>query len=154
MRERPATDDLVREFHEHPGSEQPVADWPTVPSPDLARHRGRLIYEEFKEVMVELTKLMHSDERSDDENVETLGMLLKELCDLRYVLDGTAVSLGLPYAAAYRAVHKSNMTKVFPDGTFHVNENGKVLKPPGYKPPNMLRFVPATVVIHDAEEVE
>lgn len=142
---RLATDDLVREFHEHPGSEQPVADWPTVPDVDLARHRMRLIQEEYKEVMAELEKFAANPEMPVDEQLATLGSLLKELCDLRYVVEGTAVSCGLPMAPAYRAVHASNMSKVWDDGRFHVNEHGKVLKPPTYRPPDMERFVPPII---------
>jgi predicted HAD superfamily Cof-like phosphohydrolase len=138
------TDDLVREFHELPGSEQAVADYPSIPSDELLRHRLRLIEEEFKEVKEVLVDLLYNPRTED--KLELLGSLLKEMCDLRYVLDGTAVSLGLPYEDAYRAVHASNMSKVWPDGRLRVNGNGKVLKPPGYRPPNMERFVCVTEV--------
>lgn len=139
------TDDLVREFHEAPGSKQPVRDYPDLyPDADLIRHRMRLIEEEFKEVMAELHSLL-ANGMLPETSLAAQGRLLKELCDLRYVLDGTAVSLGLPYEDAYREVHASNMTKVFPDGTFHTNENGKVIKSPGYRPADMSQFVPLVI---------
>lgn len=136
------TDDLVREFHEETG--QAAADHPTIPDIPLIRHRLRLLKEEFEEVEEELRMLLVARRRQSDLDVtlEVMARLLKELCDLRYVADGTAVSLGLPYEDAYREVHASNMSKRFPDGKFHTNANGKVLKGPNYEPPDMRKFVP------------
>ena len=138
------TDDLVREFHEATG--QAAADHPIIPDVPLIRHRLRLIREEFEEVEEELTQLIGMRRA---ENVEgtlaTLAALLKEMCDLRYVLDGTAVSLGLPYEDAYREVHRSNMTKRFPDGMFKSDAKGKVMKGTDYSPADMRQFVPAPI---------
>jgi predicted HAD superfamily Cof-like phosphohydrolase len=140
-----STDDLVREFHEFPGSKQPVRDYPDLyPSADLIRHRMRLIEEEFKEVMDELHSLL-ANGMLPETSLAAQARLLKEMCDLRYVLDGTAVSLGLPYEAAYREVHASNMTKAFPDGLLHTDERGKVLKGPDYRPPDMSVLMPMPV---------
>jgi predicted HAD superfamily Cof-like phosphohydrolase len=135
------TDGLVREFHEQTG--QLVADHPTIPEPETVRHRLRLLKEEMKEVEHELVSLNMA--RSTESRLRIMERLLKELCDLRYVADGTCVSLGLPYDEAYREVHAANMTKRFPDGTFHTNANGKVLKGPNYRPPDMSRFVPQPI---------
>jgi predicted HAD superfamily Cof-like phosphohydrolase len=137
---------LVREFHEETGQE--VADYPTPPDTALARFRAKLIAEEFKEVQEEL-EFLASRCHSFEAKLGALGRLLKELCDLQYVIEGTAVSLGLPLEDAYRAVHASNMSKRFPDGTFHVNDYGKVLKGPDYRPPDMSAFV----ILIDAEGV-
>lgn len=135
------TDDLVREFHEATG--QAIGRPGQIPSDDLVRHRLRLIREEFKEVEVELKKLL--GKQSPEEALETLGLLLKELCDLRYVADGTAVAFGLPYEDAYREVHRSNMTKRFPDGMFKSDKNGKVMKGTDYSPADMTKFVPQVI---------
>jgi predicted HAD superfamily Cof-like phosphohydrolase len=144
-----ATDDLVWEFHATPGSRQPLAKHPTIPSVELARHRLRLIEEEFDEVKEELERLIVG-RLSPDEAMVVLGRLLKELCDLRYVADGTCVSLGLPYEEAYRAVHDANMSKRFDDGEFHTDERGKVLKGPNYRPPDMARLVPPIIDVEEA----
>ena len=145
-----ATDGLVREFHEHPGSEQPVEDFPVLPSRALVRHRWRLIEEEFKEVAAELDALLGGG-LTQDEALQRMRNLLKEMCDLRYVLDGTAVSMGLDYEGAYRETHASNMTKVWPDGRFHVDPRGKVIKPPSYRPADMAKFVPQIIDIPEED---
>ena len=132
---------LVRRFHEETG--QLACDYPTPPSADTIRHRLRLINEEHKEVKDDLEKLLHA--RGWEAQMDVMRALLKELADLRYVLEGTAVSLGLPMDEAYAMVHISNMSKRFPDGTFHVDDGGKVLKGPNYQPPEMDRLVPGTI---------
>lgn len=61
--------------------------------------------------------------------------ILKECCDLVYVAVGTAVRFGMNFDEAFKRVHESNMTKIWPDGTVHYREDGKVLKPETYKAP-------------------
>lgn len=144
------TDDLVREFHEQTGQE--AEGFPTVPDKALVRHRMRLIHEEYVETMAELQTLLNG-RLTYDEALEIMGRLLKEMADLRYVLDGTAVSMGLPYEDAYRAVHASNMSKRWPDGRFRTDQRGKVLKGPNYRPPDMFRFVPRIINVESEEIV-
>jgi predicted HAD superfamily Cof-like phosphohydrolase len=136
------TDDLVREFHEAAG--QTVNSHPIIPDADLVRFRLRLIKEEFKEVEEELHALL--GKQSAEESLATLGNLLKELCDLRYVLDGTAVSLGLPYADAYREVHRSNMSKL-QGGAIKAKSNGQFAKVAKgtYTPADMSKFIPPII---------
>jgi predicted HAD superfamily Cof-like phosphohydrolase len=144
-----STDSLVREFHEQAGQE--AANYPTPPDTGLARHRGRLITEEFREVMEKLEKLAaQCGILTLDEKLETLADLLGELCDLRYVIEGTAVAMGLPMEDAYRAIHAANMRKRWPDGTFHTNDLGKVMKPPGWEGADMRRFVPPVLDLEPA----
>lgn len=65
--------------------------------------------------------------------------VLDALCDMRYVADGTALSLGLGpvFLAAFREVHASNMTKLGDDGKPIKNEAGRVVKGPRYRRPNL-----------------
>lgn len=46
-----------------------------------------------------------------------------------------------PIDAVFDEVHAANMSKTFPDGTFHLQEVSprifKVAKPPGFHPPNV-----------------
>lgn len=58
--------------------------------------------------------------------------------DLRYVVVGTEIALGIPGDAVFAEVHRSNMTKVLSDGSTMVDEGGKVLKPPSYSPPDVV----------------
>ena len=145
------TDDLVREFHELPGSQQAVRNYPDIyPSADLIRHRMRLIEEEFKEVMDELHNLL-ANGMLPETSLAAQARLLKEMCDLRYVLDGTAVSLGLPYEAAYREVHAANMSKAWDNGELQTNERGKVMKGPNYRPPDIESLLPLVLEVdHEA----
>jgi predicted HAD superfamily Cof-like phosphohydrolase len=67
---------------------------------------------------------------------ELLGNVLKEVCDLCYVAEGTAVAFGLPFAAAFDEVHRSNMSKDPPKGP-----NQKAVKGDSYFKANMAQFV-------------
>ncbi len=133
---------LVVEFHEACG--QSVATRPPLQvSQDLIRLRMRLIDEEVKEVRHELKKLLRPE--SAEETLSILRLLLKELADLRYVLEGTAVSLGLPINEAFMEVHRSNMTKLWPDGKARHFPGGKVKKGPDYEEADMVKLVPGFV---------
>ena len=67
--------------------------------------------------------------------------LLKELCDLQYVLSGFVVTFGLPFDEAFKRVHESNMSKLGPDGKPIYRDAGKVLKGPNYKKPDLSDLV-------------
>ena len=100
----------------------------------------RLLREEFEEAMAELTRLTVPG--TPDETLEKFLALLKELADLRYVLEGAAVSFGLPIDAAFAEVHRSNMSKLGPDGKPIKDAGGKVLKGPNYSPADLTHLVP------------
>lgn len=68
---------------------------------------------------------------------ENLVELADGLVDSVYVLLHTANSLGIPFDLVWDEVQKSNMAKVWEDGTAHKREDGKILKPPGWKPPDI-----------------
>jgi predicted HAD superfamily Cof-like phosphohydrolase len=61
------------------------------------------------------------------------------ICDLEYVTLNAASFSGLQalYDVMFAEVHRANMTKVWPDGTFHYNEYGKAIKPPGFEAPSL-----------------
>lgn len=60
-----------------------------------------------------------------------LGRIIKEACDVVYVVVGTLVRLGLPFDKAFKIVHENNMSKCI-DGKLHKRADGKVLKPDNY----------------------
>jgi len=62
---------------------------------------------------------------------------LKELCDLVYVCYQFAANKGWDLDEAMDRVHKSNMSKLDDNGQPIYREDGKVLKGPNYKPPNL-----------------
>ena len=90
--------------------------------------RRVLIQEEYAE-------LMDAINNGDDDEV------LKELCDLVYVCVGFAVTYGWSFDTAFNRVHQSNMSKLDADGNPAYREDGKVVKPNGYKPPKLLDLV-------------
>ena len=67
---------------------------------------------------------------SDDDTSK--AHLLKEICDLLYVVFGTAVSYGIPIDEVFSEVHRSNMSK-----SMDKNEIGKTVKGESYSPPNI-----------------
>ena len=86
--------------------------------------RLRLLSEEFREYM-EAEKSTNPVDIAD-----ALG-------DMLVVIYGTAAAYGIDLDAVVREIHASNMTKVQPDGTVLRDEGGKILKPDGYRPPNL-----------------
>lgn len=58
---------------------------------------------------------------------------LRSLMGCLYI---TAELYEIPLAKVFAEVHRSNMTKVI-DGKCLLREDGKVMKPPGYSPPNV-----------------
>lgn len=135
---------IVREFHEAFGL--PIEDHPVLRADrDNVRLRARLIAEEFQEVMYELDQLAVC--KTPEGTTALLRNLLKELADLRYVVEGTAVSLGLPLDAAYAEVHRSNMSKLGADGKPIYRADRKVLKGPHYSEADMSSLVPFPVTV-------
>ena len=89
-----------------------------------------LIVEEFKEFLeAEGMLFMHGRNRKEE--------CLKELADLVYVCYQYAENMGWFLDEALDRVHKSNMSKLDKDGKPIYREDGKVLKGPNYKPPDL-----------------
>ncbi len=128
--------EMLLEFHKAYGAaiNEPI-------TPELISLRYRLIMEEANEVAQELIPVLSEKET---EWVEQLPVdkkkLTKELADLMYVTIGTAVTFGLPLEEVFAEVHKSNMSKLGPDGKPIYREDGKVLKGPNYKEPDLEQF--------------
>jgi predicted HAD superfamily Cof-like phosphohydrolase len=91
---------------------------------EWAELRKRLLREELEEVIQALD--------SGD-----MVSLAQELADLVYVAYGTAVDPGINLDVAIAEVHCANMSKIGPDGRFVIRPDGKVLKGPDYRPPDM-----------------
>ena len=58
------------------------------------------------------------------------------LADLLYVTIGTALAFGIPLEGVWSAVQQANMAK-FPGGKIVRDEQGKVVKPEGWTPPDI-----------------
>lgn len=126
---------LVREFHT--AFSQPIADEPSIADPKLNELRVMLIAEELCELAealgfkIEVT-FVASGLPTDE--VEALDALV----DLEYVTAGAWLSLGFHRyrQAALAEVHASNMRKLA-DGKPMYREDGKVIKPEGWKGPDL-----------------
>ena len=129
MTESETLEAKLRIFHrsfEHPlGLDYPTSH--TIMDSEKKLRRV-LIQEEYAE-------LIDAINNGDDDEV------LKELCDLVYVCVGFAVTYGWSFDTAFNRVHQSNMSKLDPDGNPAYREDGKVVKPSGYKPPKLLDLV-------------
>jgi predicted HAD superfamily Cof-like phosphohydrolase len=137
--------ELVRQFHE--AFDVRVNDG----APDLAlpddrlRMRYRLVAEEFAELtgallgpearaVVEQAVASVMDRPLDDADlVETADAT----GDLRYVLHGLEIECGIPGDEVFTEIHASNMAKLGPDGVALRRADGKVLKPAGWRPPDV-----------------
>lgn len=122
MRRMSEAELMLREWHRK--FEVPLANEPTVPPPTRRELRVKLINEEAKEF-------------SDASDACDLIEAADALADLLYVVYGAALEWGIPVDDVLKEVHRSNMTKVWPDGTVHRREDGKILKPPTYSRANI-----------------
>ena len=96
--------------------------------------RMSLIDEEVSELREEVMNAIEQLTESDRVSQPIHTQIIKELCDVMYVISGFAVTFGLPVDEAFSRIHKSNMSKMV-DGKPLKNTEGKVLKGPNYAPP-------------------
>lgn len=87
----------------------------------------------FDTMLEELEEYAHSYEEED------IVLIADALCDLLYFLMGTIHAHGLQdvFEECFDEVHRSNMSKCQPDGTIIYREDGKVLKPDTFSPPDL-----------------
>lgn len=125
----------IREFHE--ACDLVVKDAPAPrPDPALISLRVALLREESKEAIAALEECCFTD------SLAPLAHVAKELADVIVVALGAAVSLGINMEPVWNAVHASNMAKRDPaTGKVLRREDGKVLKPPGWTPPNIEEII-------------
>ena len=71
---------------------------------------------------------------------------IKELADLLFVVYWLASALGIDLDEAFRQVWQSNMSKLGPDGKPVKRADGKVLKGPAYKEPDLSALVRNTPI--------
>lgn len=130
----------VREFHT--AFDLPILDEPRIPKLKRVALRAALIEEEFKEVMAELAFIKSRPRveqwKSAADVYAAIARLAKELADLRYVVEGSALEFGIPFDAVYSEVHRSNMSKLGRDGKPVRRHDGKVLKGPDYTEADVL----------------
>ena len=67
--------------------------------------------------------------------------ILDAIADSIYVLIGLALKMGFNLDGAFREVHRSNMSKLGPDGKPIKRADGKVLKGPNFTPPKLDAYI-------------
>jgi predicted HAD superfamily Cof-like phosphohydrolase len=121
----------VRAFHEAAGV--PVLAAPGFPDEDRVALRTSLLAEEFHEYA---TAIVQGDivEAAD------------ALADIVYVAIGAALEFGIPLDRVWAEVQRSNMAKIDPATGFVVRrEDGKILKPEGWTPPDVAAALGLTI---------
>lgn len=120
--EHPNMYEDVKDFHKKFGAH--IEQTPTIPPPEVCKLRRTLIREEYKELRQAL-------------ETKDLPEIAKESMDLVYVIMGTLVSYGINADEIWEEVQRTNMLKV---GGAN-REDGKVLKPEGWQPPDIVNLL-------------
>ena len=114
--------ELVEDFMEAMGQDVNVV--PTFPEDEIQRLRLDLIEEELDELHYAI------DNKDMVEIADALG-------DLLYVVYGAGHAFGIDLDECFKEIHASNMSKLGPDGKPIKREDGKVLKPDTFFPPDL-----------------
>ena len=114
--------ELVEDFMEAMGQDVNVV--PSWPDEDTQSHRVDLIEEELDE-------LHYAMDNKD------MGEIADALGDLLYVVYGAGHAFGIDLDECFKEIHASNMSKLGPDGKPIKREDGKVLKPDTFFPPDL-----------------
>ena len=142
----PSPMELVLQFH-HTYSVpiRPFSD----PTLDYERMNMRmsLIAEEFAELMGAvygpraraIIEAATAEAVATDEGERDVIGAADALADLVYVVYGMAIESGMNLDSVLAEVQASNLSKLMPDGSVKLREDGKVLKGPNFFQPNIAR---------------
>lgn len=126
----PSYNSLVRNFHVT--GNLTVNDLPSLMPEKIVKLRSKLVREEYEEFKA-VYDLLPSEEEfaslpiSKTELLDIHVKVVKEACDLLYVVLGTLVSMGVDTDKVFNMVHTNNMEKL---NTGYHNEYGKYVVPP------------------------
>lgn len=142
---------MVKDFHEKFGLA--VNYKPTVPEMQTRMLRLRLIMEEITELAMAFDiEIQNVNSFGFDASVSPYSRDMSSIVeatdaigDLLYVVIGTAVSMGIDIDKVFEEIHRSNMSKVWPDGRVVKNEFGKVIKPTSYSPVDFTKALQTTL---------
>jgi predicted HAD superfamily Cof-like phosphohydrolase len=103
-----------------------------------------LYYDLVKEEVGELEDAMASFNAAETEAeiIQAKADALDGICDSIWVLIGLAQMMNLPLERGWDEVAISNLRKIDAElGRVQRDENGKIMKPEGWRPPDMLRII-------------
>ena len=107
---------------------QEVKNKPSFSTDKINKLRLDLIKEELSEL-------------TDAMNNKDLLEVADALTDILYVTYGAGHAFGIDLDKCFDEVQRSNMSKLSKDGKPIYNENGKVMKGPGYFKPDLSKFI-------------
>jgi predicted HAD superfamily Cof-like phosphohydrolase len=116
----------VKEFMEKFGQE--VRSSPELPDDDVLELRYELIKEELSELDTAMWQ-------------NNLIEVADALTDLLYVVYGAGLAFGIDLDKCFEEVHDSNMSKLGADGKPIYREDGKILKGPNFREPDLKRVI-------------
>ena len=142
----PSPMDLVMEFHRTYSVPIRSFNDPT-PSYDRLDLRMSLIAEEFAELVGAvygkraraIIEEATAEAVAADDGERDVIEAADALADLVYVIFGMAIESGMDLDSVLAEVQASNLSKLMPDGSVKLREDGKVLKGPNFFPPNVAR---------------
>lgn len=82
-------------------------------------------------------------ELTEAETADDVVGIADALADIVYIACGTADLLGIPFDEVFAEVHRANMSKLGADGRPVLRADGKVLKGPAYRPPDVAGILAA-----------
>lgn len=118
--------DLVEEFMTAFG--QDVEKGASMPDRKTAMLRLKLILEEYEELETAV------------EEHHLVG-IADALTDILYVTYGAGHAFGINLDECFEEVHESNMSKLGPDGKPIYRDDGKVMKGPDYREPDLRKII-------------
>jgi predicted HAD superfamily Cof-like phosphohydrolase len=138
--------------HTYVNREQKVArfhhamnlDVDSDPRVSVLELRKKLLLEEVAEVSEAIDILSVELIRGKKGTKGQWANFLKELADVQYIVSGTFISFNTfpsDFDTPFNRVHSSNMSKLDNDGNPLYNKEGKVLKGPNYKEPDLTDLV-------------
>lgn len=142
----PSPMDLVMEFHRTYSVPIRPFDDPTL-SYERLDLRMSLIAEEFAELVGAvygkraraIIEAATEKAAAADDGERDVIEAADALADLVYVIFGMAIESGMDLDSVLAQVQASNLSKLMPDGSVKLREDGKVLKGPNFFPPNIAR---------------
>jgi len=126
---------LVKEFHEAFGVENAFS--PTI----LPQNEYDLRFDLGKEELIEYYQACLSSDKTNTNN--SITSIADALGDQLYILFGTILRHGLQdkIEEIFREIHRSNMSKLDPNGKPIYREDGKVLKSELYSRPDISSII-------------
>jgi predicted HAD superfamily Cof-like phosphohydrolase len=140
-RVRPNSYEMVREFQEKFGHRMDKRPGTLDDDEDFQKMRLNLIKEEFAELLdacgyLDAAALIENLDLQKSTEGDVIG-IADALGDLEYVVNGMALSAGIPLPEVVAEIHRSNMTKLGRDGKPIIREDGKFLKGEDYEEPDL-----------------